>query len=308
MDDQNKFPFELPTADESPAKNPPMAVPVPPAAPKSVPNFKIVTGQGAIPAGSTDFLSPETVEASPVPKGVQKGTDLVKNIVLVVVALIFVGGVGALSYFVIFPMLFPVKQAPVIKVPPAAEQLAHYSFLLKPVAATADINLNDHQYLTIAAALQNESFNQLSEGQIKEVRISEGGQQLPFSVMLSSVAPSASVFASSDNLEKDFTALLYYDNNGVWPIYITKIKSGIDASVVVSGFRSLESTLETGNFYLASPGSFAQFKDGKVGNFATRYAVGTQAGASFNYGAVGNYFVVSASYNGMKAVPALLGL
>ncbi|MDO8466961.1 MAG: hypothetical protein Q7S83_02360 [bacterium] len=305
MDDQNKFPFELPKGSEAPAKNPPAP---PPAGGSSRPEVKIATGKVGSPAGGPDFISPETFEASPIPAGVKSNSSLVKNIILAIVAVVFVGGVGALSYFVVFPLLFPPKGSVTNTPPVVASPITHKSYLVKPPAAEVELKLNDHKYLTIATALQSESFNQLAEGQMKEVKISENGAQVPFPTFLSSVSPVASALADGGYFEKDFTAMLYYDASGVWPVYVAKLKASANAADLVSIMKSIEGVLDLGSFYLAPPGSFATFKDGQINGRATRYSVGTQAGAAFNYGLLGDYFVLATSYNGLKAAVPLLGL
>ncbi len=326
MDDQNKFPFELPTGDESPAKNPPMASPSIPSRPSPIPppirpatppppaggfprpEVKIATGQVVPPTGKPDFFSPETFEPTPIPPGVKANTGIVKNIMLVVVAIIFVGGVGTLSYFVVFPLLFPPKGGVAVIPSPVPASLAHQSLLAQKPAATVALKLNDHKYLTIATALQSESFNQLLEGQSKEVIISENSQQMPFSTLLTSISPVTSALADAGYFEQDFTAMLYYDANGVWPVYVVRLKGGVSGADLINSMKSMEGVLELNNFYLASPGTFAVFKDGKIGNYQTRYAVGSQSGASFNYGLLGNDFIISTSFNGLKAAIPLLGL
>ncbi len=326
MNDDQKFPFELPTGDESPAKNPPVppvvpplrsSVPPPPAGGPPMPSRPVppIPPAGVPPkpevkiaTGGADFFSPETFQASPVPPGVKAGSNIIKNIAIALVVIIFVGGIGALSYFVIFPLLFPSGGSAPAPVSQAPTPLVHQTFLVQPPAASVQLNLNDHKYLTIMTALQGESFNQLVGGQSKEVQLSEGGQQLAFPVFLSSVSPASSALSNSGYFENDFTTLFYYDANGVWPVYVAKLKTGTNPADAVNAVKSIEGVLDVANFYLAPPGTFAVFKDGKVGNYATRYAVGSQAGASFNYGVLGNYFVISTSYNGLKAAAPLLGL
>lgn len=311
MADEPKFPFELPQADESPAQNPPAvrSAPIPPPIPPRAatppvepePNVKIATGQG-------DFFSPETFEASPIPAGAKASGNLVKNIIIAVLAIVFVGGVGALSYFVVFPMFFPPKAPSTGVAPVVATPVTHTSYLVSSAAAEANIAMADHKYLTIATALQNESFNQLAEGQVKEVKISEKGTQVPFSTFLAAISPVTSALGDSGYFEKDFTALLYYDANGVWPIYVAKLKAGASSEDLLANFKSLEGILDVANFYLASPGSFSAFKDGKVDGKSTRYAVGVQPGAAFNYGVLGNYLVIATNYNGLKTTMPLIGL
>ncbi len=313
MADEPKFPFELPQADESPAQNPPavrsapIPPPIPPRAPvspasePSEPDVKIATGQG-------DFFSPETFEASPIPNGTKVSGNLIKNIIIAVLAIVFVGGIGAFSYFVVFPMLFPPKAPSTGIAPVVATPITHKSYLISPAAAVANISLADHKYLTIATALQNESYNQLAERQIKEVVISEKGDQVSFATFLAAISPVTSALGDGGYFEKDFTALLYYDANGVWPIYVAKLKTGTNQADLTANLKSLEGVLDTANFYLASPGTFAAFKDGKVEGKNTRYAVGVQSGAAFNYGILGDYLLIATNYSGLQRVVPMIGL
>lgn len=307
--DEPKFPFELPTGNEGAAKNPPAVPSIPrptPVPPSIPPRASAPAPEVKVSAGGPDFFAPSTFEPSPVPPGVSTNSKAVKNIIMIVVALVFVGGIGALSYFVVFPLLFPPQAGNVPQV--VATPVTHNSYLVLPVAAEAQLNLPDHKYLTIASAMQNESFNQLAAGQYKEVRVFENNQQVPFPDFLAAISPVTSALADGGYFEKDFTALLYYDASGVWPVYVAKMKAGTVGSELAANFQSLEGVLDVANFYLAPPGSFSQFKDGKVGSQMTRYAVGTQAGAAFNYGALGEYFVISTNYNGLKNLMSLIGL
>ncbi len=246
---------------------------------------------------------------SPIPPGVEVKGGGLKTVLLILLAVIVVGGVGALAYFVVFPLLFPpsvpVTAPPPVQVPSLAQ---HKSFLVSPPAAEAEIKLADRSYLTIITALQSESFTQLADGQFKEVKISDNRGQVPFAGFLGGITPAATALGVQDWFEDDFTAVLYYDPNGAWPLYAARLKDGVDAATVASGFKQIESVLDTANFYLTTPGSFAEFKDGKIGNYATRYSVGTQLGASFNYGVFGRFFVISTNFNGLKVALPLLGL
>ncbi len=277
------------------------------------PEIKIETGIGLPPTppeGQPEFFSPETIAPSPIPEGVEARRGNLRTFLIILGAAAFVGVVGSLSYFVIFPLIFQPKAPETIQRPEIIDGrvAAHKSFLVNPPAAEADLKLAGVDYLTIAAALQNESFNQLADGQLKEVKISDNKGQVPFASYLGALMPAATALGGTDWFENDFTALLYYDANGVWPIYIAKLKSGVDSSAVKNGLKALEPIMETANLYLNPPGTFAPFKDGKAGNYPTRYSVGTQKGAAFNYGIAGNYLILSANYNGLKSVLPLLGL
>src|SRR3989344_735436 len=270
-----------------------------PGAAPSGPGFKITTGEGAPPAVPPDFFSPETIGPTPVPPGVEKDKALFKTILVSFGILVFVGGIGALGYFVIFPLVFTSgteKPGP-IEPKPIAE---HKSFLIAPASSESEIKLSNRGYLTIATALQNESFNQLADGQFKEVKISDANGQVPFADYFAAVLPAASTL-DSNWFSEDFTALLYYDATGIWPVYVGKLMAKVDPSRVMGEMQTLEPIMELSNLYLTPPGTFSTFKSGKVGNYSTRYAVGTQMGAALNYGVFGNYLILSTNYNALKA-------
>ena len=275
------------------------------------PEIKIETGIG-LPSsptgGQPEFFSPETIMPSPVPEGVSAKGGKFKTFLMIIGVLVFVAAVGSLSYFVIFPLIFPSKIPATVQRPEIAKEYTHESLLVNSPAAEVEIKLASSDYLTITTALQNEAFNQLADGQLKEVKISDNNGQVPFSAYLGALMPAASAFGGTDWFENDFTALLYYDANGVWPVYVAKLKVGVDASVVKSGLKALEPIMEVSNLYLNPPGTFSPFKEGKVGNYQTRYAVGTQKGAAFNYGFADKYLIFSANYNGLKVALPLLGL
>lgn len=295
MDEQKLTPPNLPSAPESKA-----------------PEIKIETGIGLPPVPSTsqpEFFSPETISPSPMPEGVSAKSGKLKPFLMILGALVFVVAVGSFSYFVIFPIVFQPKTPSTVQTPQVQTgALTHKSFLVGSPAASAEIKLASSDYLTIATALQNEAFNQLADGQIKEVKISDNRGQVPFADYLGALMPATTALGGSGWFEGDFTALLYYDASGVWPVYVAKLKNGVDAASVKNGLKALEPIMEVANLYLNPPGTFSAFKDGKAGNYATRYSVGTQKGAAFNYGVVKNYLLLSANYNGLKAALPLLGL
>ena len=286
-------------------------------------DIKITTGMGGGPSGQApqppaspapemaqpEFLGAENLGPSPIPPGVEQKGGSLKTIAFVLVGLILVGAVGALGYFVIYPIAFP-PEAPINQPPinTAPTVVAHTSFLVVPPAAESSVLLADTNYLTIANALQNEAFSQLADGQYKEVRISDSKGQVAFPRFLSGLAPAFSALGVRDWLKDDFTALLYYDASGAWPIYVAALKDGITPESVRASIQQVEGVWDLANFYLTSPGTFGGFKDGKLNSYSTRYNVGSQPGASFNYGVMGNYLIISTSFNGLKGALPLLGL
>lgn len=302
-------------------------------------DIKVTTGEGATPgftsepvqpaAGNTgspvpptpvaqpDFFAPETFAPSPIPEGAAAPSassgqaPKSKTALLIIGAIVFIGVIGSVAYFLVFPALFGPKQEPVTEQLPVNEipvTASHQSYFISSPAAEAQVNLSDRNYPTIILALQNEAFNQLADSQFKEIKISDNGGQVPFFDYLAALIPATTALNVSNWFENDFTAVLYYDSKGVWPLYVAKLKSGIDPVSVLGGFSELEPVLESSNLYLLPPGTFSGFKNGKAGNYSTRYSVGTQSGASFNYGIAGDYLVMSTNYDALKSVLPLLGL
>lgn len=289
-------------------------------------DLKITTGQGTPPVSGESPAPPgeagpppgvlpsEELEPSAVPPGAGEAgkgggfIKILKTLMVVVIIAVIVGGVGAIGYYVIFPLVFPPGEPAAVKPPVSTEKVTHKTYLVLPPAAESEVDLTNRSYAAITVALQNEAFAQLADGQLKELKISDSNGQVPFAGYIAAVAPSSGALDLKNWFEGDFTALLYYNPAGVWPMYIGRLKSGVDPAVVMSGFNSLENVLEIGNFYFISPGSFAGFKDGKYSGSATRYNIGTQLGASFNYGIFGQYLVVATNFDGLKATLSLLGL
>ena len=288
-------------------------------------DIKITTGQGAGPDVSIpqkpepptnlpsqpDFISPDGMNPTPIPAGVERDSGAIRKILMIFLALVFITGIGALGYFVIYPLVFPAAgpttNPPVVTLP-NGNLAPHSSYLTSAPSAVTEVKLSDVNYPTIAGALQNESFNQLADGQYKEVRISNTRGQVSFTAYLGGLSPAAQALALGDWLENDFTALLYYDPAGVWPVYIAKLKTGVTPGVVMTGFQAAEGVLDLASFYVSSPGAFTSFKDGKVNSYSTRYNVASGAGAAFNYGVMGNYLIISTNYNALKGVLPMLGL
>ena len=212
---------------------------------------------------------------------------------------------AAVGYFVIYPRITQKEAGPIVQTPgseastPAGTQpLVHATFLTRSPAAIADVTAASLTVSGIRSALLTEAERPLAEGSFKEVNVLSAGARIEapayFGALLSP-APNAASLAGA--IERDFTALLYYDRNGTWPVYIVKgTLVGFETSDVIE------------NFYLSDPGAFQPWKEGAVGGYATRYAVGSVPGASFNYGAFGNYVILSTSFNALKAALPLLGL
>lgn len=191
------------------------------------------------------------------------------------------------------------SQAPTAP-PPAsplpAAGLIHQSAFGIPTENTAQI-------LPTATALKIEGNKKLPPGDLKEVSVLDNGRQVPFADFLNVLIPgaAASPFTAvlRENFEEDFTAFLYYDENGAWPGFVLRLKAdtATDLMSLRAKLASLEG-LDLSGFYLSPAGQPGMFKSSQVNSQPTRYLTFSMTGAAFNYGVLSRYLIISTSYNG----------
>lgn len=158
----------------------------------------------------------------------------------------------------------------------------------------------------LTKALQAEAGQPLPAGNLKEVAlVDEGGQSVSFfnlfSILLPDLAESSLADVIKSDFEDKFNAYLYYDANGVWPIYKVSLKN--DSATNIISLKNKLAVIENAainNFYLDFPGPQNAFNNGQVNGYSTRYASFAQPGASFNYGLIDGELIFSTSYNGLK--------
>lgn len=234
-------------------------------------------------------------------------------IVIVLGIMVVAAGLGVFGYYVLYPSLFP-GQAPIVEeeTPPVTAPVTvapHVSYFVNPPAATVNSSFSTLTDSDIAAELQRQALDSPGANAVKEVVISDSaGNQIAIGPFLSVLSGNRfNPEAVRALLEDDFTTYLYYDDKGVWPAYVTKIRSGVTKDIILTAAGDLEAG-DPSLFYLNPAVTFQSFKDGKYKEEATRYAVGSQSGSSFNYGVFGDYLLISTSFGGLKAGVALLGL
>lgn len=271
------------------------------------------------------FASPEEILKPMAPKpGLAKiavKPSKLKPILIITGALIFGIALALAGYFYIFPYFFPAEEAPapVTTTPPAGQFpttpdiggpsapsagfLTHLSLLktTADVQAPVTVDILDANFLK--QVLISEAGNQpAGTNVLKEVLLSGTSGQLNFSDAFPLLVPEFSKFELANLFEEDFTSLLFYDANGVWPAWVAKLKAGANLSGAKTLFARIESANLTG-LYLASPGTTAgSFKSGNVSGVSTRYQTFSSKGASLNYAWVGDKLVISTSFNGLKRI------
>lgn len=280
---------------------------------------------------------------------VKKGGGF-KIIIWLVAILAIAGGLGALGYFVVFPILFPAKPEPIVQEPapqpepqpqpepepvlptpepatttepitptttaeiipptPIAEIKPHISFFTASSAVSQQKVVNDSIALDAFRAAASSTANAMNAGDFKEI-VFEKTDGSDFTVadfmtagifpnLLASIPTGLMPEAVSQFFEQDFTIFIFKNEQGAWPGYILKTASSADLLTVKSLITAIESSADFNTLFIQNPGAVTQaFKDGKAGEFGTRYQVYAQKGAVLNYAWRANYLVISASYNGL---------
>ncbi|MCL5733243.1 MAG: hypothetical protein M1334_01085 [Patescibacteria group bacterium] len=277
-------------------------------------------------------VKPSSVQPSVAPTNIaKKKSPVILIIIFLVIIALGIGGYFGYSYFfaqpsaptapVSTPLSTPTQPsipapAAVPTTTPAAPSLIHQSFFKTP-AQTVSLSFDPTAGLlgyktALATVIPSNATSGLYEVLVKD----NSGNALGASTILPILTSSISSSSLGNYFQPDITVFLYKDNGGIWPGYILTLNSSVSLSTSTSATSSmaaikasvanLESASDLPNFYLANPGTFGAFKDGKLGTQATRYSVSTNKDA-FNYGFFGNYLVLSDSYNGLKAAVTNLG-
>ncbi len=270
-------------------------------------------GQLPTEAGTT-AITPET------PRSRGWLTWLIVIIVIVIL--------GWLAYAYVWPIIFgPTEEIPEelqaqpgepeapVETPsaPAAASGRHQSLFGSSPEALTLVNLPDYTLVNILTAIQNEAAVIPSGGNIKEVTITDAQGPAAFSRLITALMPELAGGLENtlkNTFEDDFTAYIYYDDNGFWPGYVVRIKPNTNVDVVslASQLQQLENAAFT-NLFLTPPGESQDFRGGTIkGKYNNRYAPMGQAGASFNYGLYDQYLVITTSYNALLGALQLLEL
>ncbi len=230
--------------------------------------------------------------------------------------LVLVVGVGVAGYFLVYPALFGEKTgdssvvtAPTVPVsPPAPTPIVHRSLFAKLPTFAATVTVVSLTREGIAAALQQEAASNAPAKSIKELSFVDGtGTSLRFADVVTVLLPGLNKGEVRNMTEEDFTGFLYYNEKGVWPGYVAKLKSTAVVADAQAVFAGLEG-LDVAGLYLNDPGAGQGFQTGPFKGSPIRYSVFAAQGASLNYGAVGDYMVIATSFDAFKSAVDLLGL
>jgi hypothetical protein len=246
---------------------------------------------------------PETIEQ--VVEGMEEPkmkSGLLKKLPIILGGVVLAGALGVFAYYVAFPLILPSPVATPVPIIP----LAHTSYFAIPASSRSKITFKDLNKSTISEAINQVASAAAPAGTIKEIEVAGAGGQVPFSVYADQLMNLTISKTDLDRwLEKDFTAFMYYDNNGAWPGYVLKVMPNYLNELRAKFYPDIEAS--SGSLYV-SPASLGVWKEGNVKGYSTKYAIGTRAGESANYGLFGNYLIISTNFDGFKAAVNSLGL
>ncbi len=272
--------------------------------------------------GDEPSFSPNTVNQMPASvDALIAGHERKKTLWWVIGGVVIVVALGAVGYFVIYPMLTaaPAEPAPATELPvtpqpvtPAQPETPEKSsaFINDP-GSVATITISDPISRTGIVTGITKAASTAPAGVTELLINGSGNNPLPFGPFLAAVATGFTEAGSANLLfNDDFTAFMYKDENGVWPGYVATLKPGFDPQALKGWFTSLEKA-PVKNFFTGDPGKMAAFKDGLINNkYPDRYATGASAGASFGYVMLPQQqkVVISTSFAGLKEALRLMGL
>lgn len=246
--------------------------------------------------------------------------------------IVIVVGLGALGYFVVYPLFFgestqprptPISE-PTPSPAPSPPQRAHRSYLrpatplLERTVAFYGLNPDgstrrlDAALLreTLGSAVSAEANQAVSPPRFVELTFLDAEQNpLALSSYLPLLAPVSAGNLTS-RFEDDFTPFFYHDEKGVWPGYVMKLKEAVNPNEAKLSIDLETVPLEP--FYehayaTIALGDVKPFKDGVLAGFPARYATTDLPGATFEYAWLDDYLLVSTSYAGAIEAARRLG-
>ncbi len=238
------------------------------------------------------------------------------------VVLVMVVVLGLAAYYYVWPLFYPQQPLiePTVQQPTSGEPAqpitqGHKSAFGFPAGEIMKIDVGDYSVLSFVTAMQNEANKITDDNAVKEIMITVNGEPVVFSsflsVLLPELANSSLDETLSTNFEDDFTAYLFKADGSVWPGYIVKKRSEMDASAItlLSQLSEIENS-SIANLYLEPlSGEPEPFRTGPAGaRYTSRYASFKQKPASFNYGLFGDYLIITTTYKGLVRTLELMGL
>ncbi|MDP3052741.1 MAG: hypothetical protein Q8N22_02145 [bacterium] len=232
---------------------------------------------------------------------------LITSIILILAAIT----AGAIYYFInkkqiAAPALTP-PVIPPVAVAPALTPAPQYVSLLKTTSTLQEEKIVSILTLDNIKNALTDAASTTQANNLKEVILRNPDQSLvAFYKFIPVLLPEIKSEDIAAIFQENFTAMVFVDQNGVWPGYVAQLTS---SSTLFQSQTSMKQNLEASaslqNIFLENTSPIvAVFKDGKAGNptINTRYLVFPKTGAAINYGWVNDKLVISTSYAGLVEI------
>lgn len=272
-------------------------------------------------SGNDTFVPSQNQSLAAETPVIQKSVDW-KKIILVVVAVVLIALLGYAGYAYVYPLFFsatPENSNPVAETNPSANlPVAETNPVVTPSIITHLPYLNASSLGSLAfssATFKSDLASFVKSGvsfassTVSEVQIQKDGSQMNFSDFFNSIFPEISKENLSNYFENDFTVFIFTDADGEsWPGVVSKLKTGANLFDAESAMKLFETASNFSNIFVEDPGTRVSkdFIDGQINLMPTRYITFTNKKAAIDYMWLGNYFIVSSSYPGLKAAVPLI--
>lgn len=265
--------------------------------------------QPATPSPSATFSSPASLP---------KKSKFLKSFLIIIGVLIILSGLGALGYFVVYPLIFPTPettplttQTPTSTPATQAEssKIIHHSlFKTMPKGGFKEITIADISRESILNGLKSVFKPDEITNNLREAVLFYKDEMVNFNQFTKAIFPELHFSPLLEPVfESDFTIFVFKDKKGDWPGFVATIKDLVEnEGVIKENLTKLETSNNVKNFYFSDPGTAEGFKDGKIDNINVRYTLFTQPGAAFSYVLKNNLLIVATSYSSLQAAIDLL--
>ncbi len=278
-----------------------------------------------VDTGSPNVMVGVGMPSGTIPPEPQKKSPLVLTLVIAGVIVL-----GALGYFVVYPLLrgspevvqtpppapapapapepqpepTPTPTPPPVA-PPAPVPITHVSLLKTAADATVEVPLVELSVAALQSGLTALTATS-SAPTFTEVLIKREGNPMSFSTIMELTLPNVLGGTVLGLFPDDFTSFAYADAQGIWPGYAVQLKGGASLADAKAKFRSAFEGAVGGtlaNLYVGGRSGAQTWKQGGTGDVANRYLIFTtpSPAVSLNYGWLGDTLVISTSYDAFKA-------
>lgn len=249
----------------------------------------------------TDQQTPTPIQTNP------SGGGALGKIIALLVTIIVAAAIGVGLYFYVYPFLLTPSTSPT----PEPSASASSTPIQAAPSATPSPITSVHNSLIKSS--KNEEASSMSEVKaevvaagsslLKEIILKKDGSQTLLSNYFPNIITELSSSDLSSNFDNDFTAFIYYDENGAWPGYALKRKQGISPFAAQNTFRKIETSKSLSNLYLFNVGNKkGEFKNGTYKGVDTHYLVFESKGASLNYAWKDDILIITTTFPALKAI------